>query len=80
MANQRIFIKCRSCGKEKMLAKRLISAFHVLHYAEAHGLEDDWNEWFKVHEWGFCGDGARGLDVFDLVYEDPRECGEGPGG
>ncbi len=77
MANQRMFIRCLSCGKEKMLAKRLIESFHMLHCYESFELEKDWDKWFDDHRWGFCGDGGRGLDGFELIYEDPQEWEEG---
>ena len=79
MANQRMFIRCRSCGEQKFLAKHSLAAFRTHH---AWGMSmSEWNEWFDKHEWGFCGDGASGLDIFELVYEDPpdAEIFEDPG-
>lgn len=69
MANQRIFIRCRACGDEKFLAKRLISAFHTLDQTMD---RDKWDKFFEAHEWGFCdpNGGEWGLDVFELSYED----------
>lgn len=69
MANQRMYLKCRSCGAEKMVAKRLAGAFHTIDLPA----ENSWDAWFEKHEWGACGEQAEGLDIFDLVYEHERE-------
>ena len=74
MANQRMFIRCKSCGSEKMLAKRLIGPYHTIYLPEEHS----WDNWFKKHVWGFCGIDA-GLDNFELTYEHVNEKGEPDG-
>ncbi len=73
MANQRMFIRCASCGSERMLAKRLLGPYHTIKMAVP------WNEWFEEHAWGFCGQGAEGLDIFSLVYEHVDENGDPDG-
>ncbi len=69
MSNQRIFIRCKACGREKFLAKRSMSAFHTVYSMR----NDKWDEWFKEHEWGFCDPSGNkhDLDIFELVYEHP---------
>lgn len=71
MANQRIYIRCGSCGAEKFFAKRMMGAFYTI----GTWTPSDWDEWFETHEWGFCGDNAKGLDIFSLVYEHVDEDG-----
>ena len=66
MANQRMYIRCQSCGAEKFLAKRLLGAFHVVDHGDWGAT---WDEWYEKHEWGLCGNDAEGLDIFELVYE-----------
>lgn len=72
MANQRIFIRCRVCGAEKFVAKRLIAAFHTVRKED---WQAEWDEWFEEHEWGFCRNVSEqrevptGLDIFELSYE-----------
>ncbi len=67
MANQRSSLRCKGCGAEKFIAKRFMSAFRTVKKAY---WQEEWDAWFEVHEWGFCGDGVhRGLDIFELVYE-----------
>ncbi len=68
MANQRMYIRCRACGAEKFIAKRLMDAFHTI----ANGMDrDEWDEFFEFHKWGFCDPEREkwGLDVFELSYE-----------
>ncbi len=68
MANQRIFIRCKACGAEKFLAKRLGSAFRTLDQTMD---MDKWDDFFEEHMWGFCdpNGGEYSLDVFELSYE-----------
>ena len=72
MANQRMFIRCKACGAEKFLAKRLMQAYHTISQTMS---TDAWDDWFQTHEWGLChkeGDPEvydLGLDVFELSYE-----------
>ena len=70
MANQRIFLRCKACGAEKFIAKRLMGAFHTVC---TEGWQGEWDEWFEEHHWGFCKPEAEligdGLDVFELAYE-----------
>ena len=68
MANQRIFIRCQACGTEKFIAKRLLGAFHTVRKDE---WQEEWDEWFEKHEWGFCDPEGKkwSLDCFELSYE-----------
>ncbi len=68
MANQRIFLRCKACGEEKFIAKRLINAFHTV---RKNDWQQEWDEWFEKHKWGFCNfeGGPWSLDCFELAYE-----------
>ncbi len=68
MANQRMFIRCKACGAEKFLAKRLGDAFHTLDMTMDVG---EWDDFFEKHKWGFCDSegGKWSLDAFELSYE-----------
>ena len=76
MANQRIYIRCKACGGEKFLAKRRMDAFYTV---AGDGWPLSWDQWFEDHVWGFCGDAAEGLDIFELVYEHTNEEGNPSG-
>lgn len=92
MANQRMGIRCLSCGDTFSLAKRMGSGFYAHPYygektktcPEPVALYPALNDWFDKHEW--CDDqkvyageyntrmgGVVLLDIFELVYEGPRE-------
>lgn len=69
MANQRMEIRCKVCGEEKFLAKRLGGNFYTLKQTMN---RNEWDRFFIKHEWGHCrpcNDNPWGLDVFELVYE-----------
>lgn len=65
MANNRIYLKCGSCGVQFMLAKRLAGPYHpgVDH-------EERFEKFLDLH--GPCSL-PGGFDVFSLVYESPPD-------
>ena len=77
MADNRMYIKCRACGKMVYLGKRLFSpCYHwENYYGEGVHLEDKINDFFKKHT--FCDgwkemqpDGVDGWpDHFEIAYE-----------
>ena len=74
MANQRMYLRCKACGAEKMIAKRMIGAYYT---AGGKDWADGWDKWFEEHKWGFCaGDSEyNDLDIFELSYEHVDEDG-----
>ncbi len=72
MANQRIFLRCKACGDEKFIAKRLAGSFYTVRgERKPWDWQQEWNEWFEKHKWGFCDPDGRqwSLDCFELSYE-----------
>ena len=68
MANNRMWLRCRGCGKEFFLGKRFGEGYFIEQYEIYKGvpLIDRLNKFYSEHEW--CGD--EGLDCFELHYED----------
>lgn len=67
MANNRIFLKCRVCGKQFMLAKSFGTGFFAENY---HGktFRQNFNEFLDEHT--FClNDGSGDSDEGDFVLE-----------
>ena len=83
MADNRMYLRCRGCGKELYLGKRLGVGYYWENYGKLNNehhvndpnwakqdersLEDRLNQFYEDHEW--C-EGA-GLDCFELIYEVP---------
>ncbi len=71
MANNRMYLRCKGCGKEFFLGKRFGGGYYISQYEQYKGvpLMERLNKFYEDHEW--CGD--EGLDCFELIYEDPPE-------
>ena len=70
MANNRIYLKCKCCGKTLFLGKRLGGGYYISDYACYNGvpLEDRLNRFYDEH--AFCpGTHFKGLDCFEIEYE-----------
>lgn len=83
MADNRIYLRCKGCGKELFLGKRLGLGYYWYNYGKDNNerfanepnwkkqddrpLEDRLNEFYDEHE--CCGD--KGFDCFELSYEIP---------
>jgi hypothetical protein len=81
MADNRIYLRCKGCGKELFLGKRLGLGYYWENYGKENNqrfandpnwekqddrsLEDRLNEFYDEHE--CCGD--AGVDCFELRYE-----------
>ena len=65
MANNRIYLKCKACGKELYLGKHFLSAFYYVNYDETTSLEEKLNKFYDEHEW--CQGGP--LECFTISYE-----------
>ena len=67
MANNRIYLRCNSCGKTLFLGKRLGLGYWYENYRPEEGsLEEQLNRFYDEHE--YCN--GAGLDCFDIEYED----------
>lgn len=67
MANNRIYLRCNSCGEKLFLGKRLGGGYWYRNYRLEEGtLEEQLNKFYGKHE--FCGE--AGPDCFDIEYED----------
>ena len=71
MANNRIYLRCKGCGKEFFLGKRFGGGYFISQYEKYKGvsLMERLNKFYDDHEW--CGN--AGLDCFELRYEDPPQ-------
>lgn len=86
MADNRIYLRCKGCGKELFLGKRLGFGYYWKNYGKENNqrfannpnwekqddrpLEDRLNDFYDEHM--CCGD--EGFDCFELNYEiPPRE-------
>lgn len=82
MADNRIYIKCRACGKMVYLGKRILSPCYYWDNYDGASLEDKINGFFKQH--AFCEgfveaqpDGVDGWpDHFEIAYESEPWKGE----
>ena len=85
MADNRIYLRCKECGKKLFLGKRLGIGYYWNNYGKENNeskandpnwkkqddrpLEERLNEFFEEHE--FCGDS---IDYqFEIAYESPPE-------
>lgn len=70
MANNRIYLRCKSCGEEFFLGKRLTDGYWLCNYHEERGsIMDQLNEFYDKHT--YCK--GNGQDCFEIAYEMPEE-------
>lgn len=70
MANNRMYLRCKSCGEEFFLGKRFSDGYFLVNYYEERGgIEKQINQFYDKHY--YCGD--EGPDCFELVYESEPE-------
>lgn len=67
MANNRIYLRCKYCGKELFLGKRFCEGYYYKNYNSDKTLEEKLNEFYDEHS--FCNDYTQ--DCFEINYEDP---------
>ena len=67
MANNRLYLRCRGCGKQFFLGKRLSGGYWASEYHAYNGvpMTDRLNNFYDEHE---CCSGS-GPDCFELAYE-----------
>ena len=66
MADNRIYLKCKTCGKSLYLGKRLGFGYWWEDYGNG-SLEKQLNEFYDKHYNCMC----EGLDCFEIEYEEP---------
>lgn len=66
MANQRLFLACKSCDGSMLLGKRWLGEFWM--YPDMDKTKE-LNDFFTAHAFGHCGDKGEGLDGFEVRYE-----------
>ena len=71
MASNRIYLKCKICGKTLFLGKRFLEGYYLDNYRNKESLEERLNEFYAEHyECSFDND-TYGQDCFELEYETP---------